>query len=69
MARPERIPCPFCGTWDTRPMIGLGGSQTMWNVCCLAPECGAMGPGAFTKKEAERLWDQRDKRWEQQNGD
>ena len=64
MAQPERIPCPFCGARETATGRNFVRPE-VWHTVCLHPCCEAIGPGALTAEEAERLWDQRDKRWEE----
>ena len=52
-------PCPFCGSYDTRPAVHLL-SQTMHHVICGNVACQATGPGRYDIDAAILAWNHRE---------
>lgn len=56
----ELLPCPFCGSravkavWWTSSKNGYAREH---NVMCV--RCQTVGPTAYTRAEAKRLWNER----------
>lgn len=58
--KPERLPCPFCGT-DTELSVSDNGVGTFWVICdnIKAEKCGCEGPYRGSEAEAITAWNRR----------
>ncbi len=53
----ELKPCPFCGTASPEQRFNTYDELTPHYLSC--HKCGAAGPGAYSRKTAVMLWNQR----------